>query len=64
MTGPATVGRGPSRRVFDLPGGAARLTTAAAGLHGVWVNGAQIADRSGAIVARARPGRLLRDFAA
>ena len=61
---PATVGRGPSKRVFDLPGGAARLTTAAAGLHGVWVNGVQVADGSGAVAERTRPGRLLRDFAA
>ncbi|HJT07766.1 MAG TPA: amidohydrolase family protein, partial [Stellaceae bacterium] len=41
---PATVGRGPSKRVFDLPGGAARLTTAAQGVHGVWVNGVAVAD--------------------
>ena len=34
---PATVNRGPKRRVFDLPGGAARLTTDAVGVHGVWV---------------------------
>ena len=60
---PASVGRGPSRRVFDLPGGAARLTTAARGVHGVWVNGIAVADASGAIDGAARPGRLLRDFA-
>ena len=60
---PARVGRGPSRRVFDLPGGAARLTTAALGVHGVWVNGVAVADSSGAVAGEARPGRLLRDFA-
>jgi hypothetical protein len=49
--------------VFDLPGGAARLTTAARGVHGVWVNGVAVADASGAIAGAARPGRLLRDFA-
>ncbi|HEX7969943.1 MAG TPA: amidohydrolase family protein [Stellaceae bacterium] len=61
---PARVGRGASRRVFDLPGGAARLTTAAQGLHGVWVNGVQVADATGALAVASRPGRLLRDFAA
>jgi N-acyl-D-amino-acid deacylase len=61
---PATVGRGPKQRVFDLPGGAPRLTTAAHGLHGVWVNGVQVADRSGALSLEQRPGRLLREFAA
>src|SRR6267378_27799 len=42
-----SVGRGPKRRVFDLPGGAPRLTTDAVGVHGVWVNGTQVADRRG-----------------
>ena len=44
---PATVGRGPKRRVHDLPGGAARLTTDAVGVYGVWVNGWQVADAEG-----------------
>ena len=44
---PKTVGRGPKRRVFDLPGGAPRLTTDAIGVHGVWVNGALVADAQG-----------------
>ncbi|MBM3601611.1 MAG: amidohydrolase family protein [Alphaproteobacteria bacterium] len=60
---PATVGRGPKRRVFDLPGGAPRLTTDARGVHGVWVNGVRVADASGPIAAAGRPGKLLRDFA-
>ena len=46
---PATVGRGPKRRVFDLPGGAPRLTTERVGVHGVWVNGRQVADVDGLI---------------
>ena len=63
---PATVGRGPKRRVFDLPGGAPRLTTDALGVHGVWVNGVQVADaggpRVGAIEPAQLPGRVLTDF--
>jgi N-acyl-D-amino-acid deacylase len=54
---PATVERGPKQRVFDLPGGHPRLTTAAVGVEGVWVNGVRL---QGA----ARPGRLLREFSA
>jgi hypothetical protein len=56
---PATVNRGPKRRVFDLPGGHPRLTTPALGVHGVWVNGERLC--AGKL---ARPGRLLRDFSA
>jgi N-acyl-D-amino-acid deacylase len=61
---PATVDRGPRRRVFDLPGGYPRLTTAALGVHGVWVNGTRIVDQAGVVEGCALPGRLLRDFAA
>jgi N-acyl-D-amino-acid deacylase len=61
---PATVGRAPTKRIFDLPGGAPRLTTPALGVQGVWVNGVQVADDKGAIAGPARPGRLLREFAA
>ncbi len=60
---PKSVGRGPKRRVNDLPGGAPRLTTDAIGLHGLWVNGKRLMDREGAIDQEARPGRLLRHFA-
>jgi N-acyl-D-amino-acid deacylase len=51
---PAKVGRGPKHRVNDLPGGHARLSTAALGVQGVWVNGR---------APESLPGRLLRDFA-
>jgi N-acyl-D-aspartate/D-glutamate deacylase len=51
---PAEVGRGPKHRVNDLPGGHGRLSTAALGVHGVWVNGH---------APETLPGRLLRDFA-
>jgi len=60
---PATVGRGPKRRVHDLPGGAARLTTDAVGVHGVWVNGRPIADAKGLVPDVPLAGKLLREFA-
>ena len=61
---PATVGRGPKKRVFDLPAGAGRLDTPALGLHGVWVNGVQVTDARGPVPGARGAGRLLRDFAA
>jgi len=60
---PLTVGRGPKRRVFDLPGGAARLTTDAVGVHGVWVNGQQVADNQGLLTKPPLAGKLLTEFA-
>ncbi len=59
---PATVGRGPKQRVYDLPGGAPRLTTSALGVQGVWANGVRIADESGLLEPARLPGRLLREF--
>ena len=62
---PRTVARGPKRRAHDLPAGAARLTTSAVGLHGVWINGTRVADKAGFCVDKAaRPGEVLRSFAA
>jgi N-acyl-D-aspartate/D-glutamate deacylase len=61
---PATVGRGPKRRVFDLPGGAPRLTTDAVGVQGVWVNGQLVADASGIVDSAPRAGELLTRFTA
>ena len=52
---PATVARGPKRRAHDLPAGAARLTTSAVGLHGVWINGAQVTDAKGFCADPAEP---------
>lgn len=61
---PATVARGPKRRAYDLPSGAARLTGSAVGLHGVWVNGAKVADENGLCAdPESRPGEVLRHFA-
>ncbi len=59
---PARVGRGTARRVFDLPGGAPRLHTDAIGLHGVWVNGVQVADANGLIENAALAGELVTHF--
>jgi N-acyl-D-aspartate/D-glutamate deacylase len=62
---PTTVARGPKRRAHDLPAGAARLTASAVGLHGVWVNGAHVADAKGFCAdPSSRPGKVLRSFAA
>jgi N-acyl-D-aspartate/D-glutamate deacylase len=61
---PATVGRGPKRRVHDLPTGATRLDTPAVGVHGVWVNGVRTVDEGGVMADCGRPGRLLREFTA
>jgi N-acyl-D-amino-acid deacylase len=54
---PARVNRGPKQRVFDLPGGHPRLTTAPIGVEAVWVNGVRLDSE-------ARPGQLLREFSA
>jgi N-acyl-D-aspartate/D-glutamate deacylase len=58
-----SVGRGPKRRVFDLPGGAPRLTTDAVGVHGVWVNGTRVADHRGLLQEAPLAGQLLTEFA-
>jgi N-acyl-D-aspartate/D-glutamate deacylase len=59
---PATVGRGPKKRVFDLPGGAPRLDTDALGVHGVWVNGQRLVDRQGLLADAPLAGTLLTEF--
>ena len=61
---PAKVGRGPKRRVNDLPTGASRLDTPALGVHGVWVNGVRTFDERGVRGDCGRPGRVLRTFSA
>jgi len=61
---PATVGRAASRRVFDLPGGAPRLHTDALGVHGVWVNGAQVADAGGLVTGAPLAGEVVTRFGA
>ena len=61
---PKTIGRGPTKRVHDLPAGAARLVTPSIGIHGVWVNGVRlVTHKDQGIAGRDRlPGKLLRAF--
>ena len=59
---PATVNRGPKKRVQDLPAGGTRLITPPVGVHGVWVNGTRVADEHGSLPLAALPGRVLREF--
>jgi N-acyl-D-aspartate/D-glutamate deacylase len=59
---PKTVGRGPKKRVFDLPLGAPRLHTDAMGVHGVWVNGQLTADQNGMLENTAPAGQLITEF--
>lgn len=61
---PETVARGPKHRVFDLPGGAPRLTTDAVGVHGVWVNGRMVANVRGLVEAAPVVGELMTNFSA
>jgi N-acyl-D-amino-acid deacylase len=61
---PKTVGRGKSRRQYDLPAGAARLVTPALGVRGVWVNGERIVGDDGELFTSRRPGKVLRSFKA
>lgn len=61
---PVNVGRGTARRIYDLPAGASRLHTPARGVHGVWVNGVQVADDEGILPEAPNAGQVLREFAA
>jgi len=59
---PATVGRGRSHRVFDLPGGAPRLHTDAVGVQRVWVNGEHVADEHGVRDDAPMAGHVITEF--
>jgi N-acyl-D-amino-acid deacylase len=61
---PKTVARGPKMRVNDLPGGAPRLHTDAVGVHGVWVNGQQVANAQGLLLQPPHAGVLMTEFSA
>ena len=60
---PRTVGRAPSKRVYDLPAGGSRIHTPGIGVHGVWVNGKLVADSNGILKDAPKAGKVLRDFA-
>jgi N-acyl-D-aspartate/D-glutamate deacylase len=59
---PDTVGCGPLRRVYDLPGGADRLVSDSFGIDSVVVNGVPIRERGEDLVDASSelPGRVLR----
>jgi N-acyl-D-aspartate/D-glutamate deacylase len=59
---PAKIGRGPKKRVQDLPAGGTRLVMAPLGVHGVWVNGVLVADEKGPRPLARLPGKVLREF--
>jgi len=61
---PRTVGRAPSRRVYDLPAGGSRIHTPGIGVHGVWVNGKLVADSNGILKDAPKAGKVLREFSA
>lgn len=62
---PARVGVSPLRRAPDLPGGGTRMLRDPAGVHGVWVNGAQVHDGKSYLPVRDRgPGQVLTQFVA
>ena len=59
---PENVNQGPLERVNDLPAGAVRLDRKPIGVHGIWINGVQVADGNGIAENGLRPGKVLRDF--
>ena len=61
---PSSVGLSGIKKVKDLPGGGSRMVRKPVGVHGVWVNGAQVHDGSAYLSADRGPGRVLREFAA
>ncbi len=60
---PKTVGRGPLKRVHDLPGGESRLIRDPMGVHGVWVNGRMVFDGDAYVPHQRAPGHVLDSFA-
>ena len=61
---PKTVGRGPLKRVHDLPGGESRLIRDPLGVRGVWVNGRPVFDGTAYVPHERPPGQVLDMFAA
>ncbi len=57
---PDEAGIGERCVVADLPGGIERIHTPALGVHGVWVNGEQVANTEGLLPDPPRAGQVLR----
>ncbi len=59
---PREVGVSPLKRVNDLPGGGRRMIREPRGVHGVWVNGANVFDGERYAALDSGPGEVLRRF--
>ncbi|HZE61599.1 MAG TPA: amidohydrolase family protein [Burkholderiales bacterium] len=59
---PQEIGVTPMRRVKDLPGGGTRMLRDPRGVHGLWVNGAQVFDGAKLTSPERGPGEVLRRF--
>ncbi len=59
---PARVGQSTLERRQDLPAGGTRMIRNPQGLHGVWVNGAQVHDGRDYLPLDAGPGQVLTKF--
>jgi N-acyl-D-aspartate/D-glutamate deacylase len=59
---PRTVGVSPLRKAKDLPGGGTRMVRDPQGVHGVWVNGAEVFDGRRYTGLDSGPGEVLRRF--
>ena len=59
---PEKVGVSALRKVRDLPGGGTRMVRDPTGVHGVWVNGAQVFDGKRYAALDSGPGEVLRRF--
>ena len=57
---PDKAGIGERCLVADLPGGVERIHTPPIGVHGVWVNGQQVANAQGLLPDAPRAGKVLR----
>jgi N-acyl-D-amino-acid deacylase len=61
---PAKVGISGMKKQPDLPGGGTRMIREPVGVHGVWVNGAQVHDGKDYLGTGPGPGKVLREFLA
>ncbi|MFO1351718.1 MAG: amidohydrolase family protein [Gammaproteobacteria bacterium] len=61
---PDSVGISGLKRVHDLPAGGSRMIRESRGLHGVWVNGAQVWEPAGYRDLATAPGMILDRFSA